>query len=255
MGGKTDTAGTFQTDFLRGKSFLPVLGHLPAQGHLVPLTQTAVVVIGHVTAHVNPPVMDGSDIPVLVHINVIVTGKHHDSHFRYYMEECLVLMLYDDIVGKTAVMPQPLIHITLEFRLHIGYPFRQFIRLCLCPASDQAIRYIAVAPIRHLVPVIPYTEQGYGIMVKSRKKEVRKYLGYFNTQRQALIIAVYELIQEPEQFRVLYLRPYTVFHEIMPYVLEEMVGIKLYIIICTLIVLHVLPEQINKIMGTATLDT
>ena len=104
MGGKTDTAGTFQPDFFRGKPLLAIFGYLPAQSHLVALPQTAVVMVGHVATDIDTAIMHRTDIPVLVDINIIVTGKDHDSHFRYQMKERLILVLNDDIIRKTAVM-------------------------------------------------------------------------------------------------------------------------------------------------------
>lgn len=92
-------------------------------------------------------------------------------------------------------------------------------------------------------------------MVKPGKKEIGKYLGDFYAQRQSLFITVDELIKKIKQLGVFYFGADTFLHQAMMNMREEMMGVKLHIIIRSLIVLHVLAHQINKIMRTAPFDT
>ena len=61
---------------------------------------------------------------------------------------------------------------------------------------------------------------------------------------------VYKLVQEPQQFSIFYIAANLLLHQVVAYVMEKVVGIKLHIIECALDIIHILTQEIHKIVST-----
>lgn len=104
MGGEPYPAGTLQAGFLRDHPLLLAFGHLAAKGFLVALAQGPVRMERHIAADIDAAAPYRTHVLVLIHLYQIVAGQHHDAHLGNKVQEHLVAMENNDIVGKTEIV-------------------------------------------------------------------------------------------------------------------------------------------------------
>ena len=74
---------------------------------------------GNIAANVNTAGIYRADVPVLVHRQQVITCKYHDSHFGNQVQESLILMQNNNVIGKTVIIFQPLFDVLLKLGLQV----------------------------------------------------------------------------------------------------------------------------------------
>ena len=230
VAGKACTAGTLQPDGAAGKALLPQFGHLPAESLLVALAQPEVVVVEDVAAEVvaHPR---RAYVPAAVHGQQEVAGQCHNGQFHHQMEEDLVAVLDDDVVGKAAVVAQTLADVALELAVQVVHSLGQPGSLLRRPAGQEAVGHIAGLPVAELLHVVPDAEALQRQAVEGGEVESGKHLRELNAEHQPLGEAVDELVQEVEQHGVLELAADAFLHQAVVDVGEVVVDVQLHMVV------------------------